>query len=117
MDKLLVICGPTATGKTDLAVYLAKKFKGEIVNSDSRQVYKGMDIGTGKDIPQSSKLQTQNNNLSIGFRKKNGVPIWLVDIVDPDYSFSIGEYIPLAQKVINNIQKRKKCVHMKLLHF
>src|SRR3989338_7595199 len=97
MDKLLVICGPTATGKTDLAVYLAKKFKGEIVNSDSRQVYKGMDIGTGKDIPQSSKLQTpnyklqtQNNNLSIGFRKKNGVHIWLVDIVDPDYSFSIG---------------------------
>lgn len=46
--KLLVICGPTATGKTALSVELAEKFNGEIVSADSRQVYKEMDIGTGK---------------------------------------------------------------------
>jgi len=48
MKKLLVILGPTATGKTDLAINLAKKFNGELVSCDSRQVYKGLDIGTGK---------------------------------------------------------------------
>lgn len=57
MDKLLVICGPTATGKTATGVYLAKKLNGEIVSADSRQVYIGMDIGTGKDLPINSKLK------------------------------------------------------------
>jgi tRNA A37 N6-isopentenylltransferase MiaA len=47
MGKLLIICGPTATGKTLLAIKLAKKFNGELISADSRQVYKGMDIGTG----------------------------------------------------------------------
>jgi len=63
MNKLLVICGPTATGKTGLAVKLAKKFKGELISADSRQVYQGMDIGTGKDLPANSKLKTQNSKL------------------------------------------------------
>ena len=52
MQKLIVIVGPTATGKTKLAVELARKFNGEIVSADSRQVYKGMDIGTGKDLSE-----------------------------------------------------------------
>jgi len=51
MKKILVVCGPTATGKTKLALDLALKLKGELVSVDSRQVYKGMDIGTGKDLP------------------------------------------------------------------
>ena len=52
MKKLLVICGQTATGKTSLALKLAGKLNGEIVSADSRQVYKGMDIGTGKDLEE-----------------------------------------------------------------
>ncbi|MEK7202937.1 MAG: isopentenyl transferase family protein, partial [Patescibacteria group bacterium] len=52
--KIIAILGPTASGKTKLAVRLAKKFNGEIVSADSRQVYKGMDIGTGKDLKQFS---------------------------------------------------------------
>ena len=50
--KLIVILGPTATGKTRLAVAVAKKFNGEIVSADSRQVFRGMDIGTGKDLAE-----------------------------------------------------------------
>ena len=49
MDKILAISGPTATGKTQLAFKLAEKFSGELISADSRQVYKGMDIGTGKE--------------------------------------------------------------------
>lgn len=119
MDKLLVICGPTATGKTDLGVRLAKKFDGEIVSADSRQVYKGLDIVTGKDIPENSKfkiaqrapdskLNITNNELEVGYRLKDDIPVWLVDIVAPSYPFSAGEYGVFAQKVITDIWARNK---------
>jgi len=57
MKKLLVILGPTATGKTDLGLDLAKKFNGELVACDSRQVYQGLDIGTGKRPSENSKFE------------------------------------------------------------
>ena len=60
MNKLLIICGPTATGKTSLGIYLAKKFNGEIVSADSRQVYKGVDVATGKDLPVGFKYQVSS---------------------------------------------------------
>lgn len=87
--KLLIICGPTATGKTDLAFLLSKRFNGELVCADSRQVYKGMDIGTGKDFILGEK-------------------IWLYDIVDPDEDFSASDYCQKAWIVINDIWERKK---------
>lgn len=90
MDKLLVICGPTATGKTALATALCSSLNGEIVSADSRQVYIGMDIGTGKDLPKSSKLP------------------WLLDVVRPDQKFSVADYVRLATGVIKDITRRKK---------
>lgn len=119
MNKLLIICGPTATGKTDLAFFLAKKFQGEIISADSRQVYRGMDVGTGKDLNENSKFirQLANQNLklnintdrlAVSFRLKEGIPLWLVDIVDPDYLFNVGEYQRLARGVINDIWSRNK---------
>lgn len=115
MSKLLIICGPTATGKTSLAIRLAKKFGGEIISADSRQVYKGMDVGVGKDLPTNSKLKTQNSKLhidseifSVGYRLKENIPVWLVDVVDPDYSFNVGEYSLLAQKAIKYLWKKEK---------
>ena len=57
MNKLLVICGPTATGKTGIALKLAKKFGGEIISADSRQVYKDLDIGPGKDLDTNYKFK------------------------------------------------------------
>lgn len=122
--KLLIICGPTATGKTSLGIKLAKKFQGEIISADSRQVYKGMDVGTGKDLPENSKLilpvlrtgKTQNSKqnidkkFTVGCRLKNKIPIWLVDIVDPSYQFNVGEFQRLAKMVIDDIFSRGKLV-------
>lgn len=115
MDKLLIVCGPTATGKTGLAIHLAKHFNGELINADSRQVYHGMDIVTGKDIPVNSELRTKdlklkgiNKNFTLGYRKKDSIPIWLVDIVDPYYRFNVGEYQRLTLSVIKDIHKRGK---------
>ena len=126
MNKLLVICGPTAIGKTSLGIKLAKKFNGEIVSADSRQVYKGMDIGTGKDLSVNSKFeilsskQIRNStlpagrqefeirNYQIGYYVVDGVRVWLYDVVEPDYQFSMADYIKCAQVVINHIWKRGK---------
>lgn len=114
-SKLLIISGPTATGKTDLGIYIARKFNGEIISADSRQVYRGMDILTGKDLNKNSEsrirnseLGIKNNNFSVGYRLKDGIPVWLVDIVEPDYSFNAGVYQKLARKVIYDTHKRGK---------
>lgn len=88
-NKLLIISGPTATGKTDLAVKIAKKYNGELVSGDSCQIYKGMDIGTGKDQPE-------------------GTPIHLIDIITPDQKFSVADFQKVAIKTIKEIQSRGK---------
>ena len=87
MNKLLVITGPTATGKTKLGIDVAKKFNGEIISADSRQVYKGNDAESGKD---RSFFQ------------------WGIDIVEPDYNFNVSEYVKYAKKVIENIWAKGK---------
>ncbi len=92
MKKLIVILGPTATGKTDLSIKLAKKFKGEVVSADSRQVYKGMDIGTGK----------------ITKKEMEGIPHYLLNIASPKRKFTVAQYKKKALKAIKNIQKRGK---------
>lgn len=78
-QKLVVILGPTATGKTALAVRLARRFGGEIWSADSRQVYRGLDIGTGKDLHEYRQGGTV-------------VPTHLIDIVDPDREFSVFDF-------------------------
>ena len=89
IPKVLVICGPTATGKTQLSFLLAKKFNGEIISADSRQVYKYMDIGTGKDKPEDDSIK-----------------IWGYDLVSPNEQFSISHYQKFAKEKIEEIQKR-----------
>lgn len=91
MKKLLVICGPTATGKTAVSVVFAKKFAGELVSADSRQVYIGMDIGTGKDK-----------------KKLDGIRMWLYDVVRPDKSFSVTQYRAAAISALADIWSRGK---------
>jgi len=91
-QNIIVIVGPTASGKSDLAIALAKKYNGEIISADSRQVYKGMDIGTGKVTEKEQK----------------NIPHWLLDRVTPKTTYNITHFIRDTKKAIADIQKRGK---------
>lgn len=101
-EKLLVILGPTATGKTDLALKLAKKFNGELVSCDSRQVYKDLNIGTGK-APSIGNWKIYNGRWII-----DGVNLWMYDVVDPKVQYSVAVYVKDAKKIIKNILNKNK---------
>ncbi|MGD0341490.1 MAG: tRNA (adenosine(37)-N6)-dimethylallyltransferase MiaA [Bacteroidales bacterium] len=90
---LLVVTGPTASGKTSLAVNLASHIGGEIISADSRQVYRGMDIGTGKDY----------NEYFIDGRQ---VQVYLMDIADPGYKYNVFEYQRDFKNVYNDLRRR-----------
>lgn len=106
--KLLVIVGPTATGKTDLAIKIAKKVGGELVSADSRQVYKFMDIGTGKDLPKGVKFKRPFFSGVGGYYMIEGVRVWGYDLVDPRKPFSVSKYQKIAKKIARDVWKRKK---------
>src|SRR5580698_5639016 len=89
---VIVIVGPTASGKSDLAVKLARKLNGEVISADSRQVYRGLDLGTGK----------------ITRTDMRGVRHHLLDVADPRRRFTAERYRKLAQKAIADIHRRGK---------
>lgn len=103
MKKLLVILGPTATGKTDLARSLAKKFNGELISCDSRQVYQGLDIGTGKMTSKNLKVIKGNRRWIVG-----GMNIWMYDVVSPKIRYTVAEYMKDTREVIKEIKSRNK---------
>ena len=89
-NHLVAIVGPTATGKTALAVRLAERLGGEVVNADSRQAYRGMDIGTAKPTPD----------------ERARVRHWLIDVIGPDEPFSLGRYLDLAGEALHDCWSR-----------
>lgn len=89
MKKILIICGPTGTGKTKLSIELAKAMDGELINADSRQVYVGLDALTGKDRSKEER-------------------IWLYDVTATDQEFSVLHFVRLAHQAIEDIHKRGK---------
>jgi tRNA dimethylallyltransferase len=91
---LLLVTGPTASGKTALAATIANKLGGEIVSADSRQVYRGMDLGTGKDY----------NDYIVNGTK---IPCHLIDIADPGYKYNVFEYQRDFNKVYSDLKRRK----------
>jgi len=106
-----IITGQTATGKTAYALKLAKKLDGELINADSRQIYKGLDIITGKDlgITDGSFINHQTCTYDVGYYPlKIGSRLWLYDILAPTKPFSAFEYVQLATQVIEDIEKRGK---------
>ncbi len=91
-EKVVVICGPTASGKTALSIELAKKIGGEVVSCDSMQIYKDMDIGTAK--PTIEEMQ--------------GIKHYMIDILSPDERYSVADYKVQAKKAIREIIEKGK---------
>lgn len=91
-SKIVVIAGPTASGKTRLAVSLAKQFRGEVISADSMQIYRGMDIGSAKPTEE----------------EQEGIRHWMIDIAEPTEPFSVAEYVEMARAVTEDILSRGK---------
>ena len=92
MDKVVVIVGPTASGKTALSIELAKRINGEIISCDSMQIYKEMDIGSAK--PTKEEMQ--------------GIKHYMIDFVSPEKRYSVAEYKAEAEKAIEEVIKKGK---------
>lgn len=91
-EKIIVILGPTAVGKTSISIEIAKALDGEVVSADSRQVYRGLNIGSGKVTPS----------------EMDGVPHHLIDIANPEEIFSVSDYLHLGRQALSDILTRKK---------
>lgn len=91
-NNLLIILGPTAVGKSDVAINIAKKIDGEIISADSMQIYKHMDIGTAKVKPE----------------EMDGIPHYLIDVVYPDEEFTVADFKSNAEGYIDRINKMGK---------
>ncbi len=92
MEKVIVICGPTASGKTSLSIELAKKIQGEIVSCDSMQIYQEMDIGTAKPTQE----------------ERQGIRHYLLDFISPEERYSVADYQRDAKKAIKEIIEKGK---------
>lgn len=92
MNRIIVVCGPTASGKTALAVELAKLYDGEVVSADSMQIYTDMDIASAKAAPE----------------EQQGIPHHLLGFLDPSESFSVADYVRLADECVRDILSRGK---------
>lgn len=92
MNKLLIICGATCSGKTSLAVDCAEKLNTEIVSADSQLIYRGLNIGTAKPTPDEMR----------------GIKHHMIDIIEPNESFSVSDYSTLAETVVNNLLLNNK---------
>ena len=91
-EKIIVICGPTASGKTALSIELAKQINGEVISCDSMQIYKEMDIGTAK--PSKEEM--------------DGITHYLLDFISPDKRYSVADYKKDAKQAIKEIIKKGK---------
>ena len=89
MNKILIITGLTASGKSGLALEIAKKYNGEIISCDSVQVYKGLDIGSAKESEDERKI----------------VPHHLIDIVEPEYNYNVGDFLIDCKKAVETCFK------------
>ncbi len=95
MNNIICVVGPTASGKTQLAVELAKNLNGEVLSCDSMQLYRRMDIGTAK--PTAEEMQ--------------GIPHHMIDVLEPDEPFSVGRYVEMADPILQDILARgKACI-------
>lgn len=90
--KILVIVGPTASGKTRMAVELAQRHNGEVISADSMQIYRTMDIGTAKPTKE----------------EMGGIPHHMIDVADPEEDFSVARYVEMAARCVDDVLERGK---------
>lgn len=118
-QKLIVVMGPTSSGKSSLAIEIARQWNGEIISADSRQVYRGMDVGTGKvkrdQEMKNSKFKIQNfpfefpdNSLPTTRYLSEGIPHHLLDVADPNDDYNVSHFAKDARAAIEDIMSRKK---------
>ncbi|MCX6762581.1 MAG: tRNA (adenosine(37)-N6)-dimethylallyltransferase MiaA [Candidatus Moranbacteria bacterium] len=100
MSKIIVILGPTSSGKSDIAIRLAKKFDGEIISADSRQIFRGMNIGTGK-------IEGKYDNTKKVFLSRN-IPHYMIDIVSPRADFNVTKFKKQTEKIVADVLQRGK---------
>ncbi|MFA5871694.1 MAG: tRNA (adenosine(37)-N6)-dimethylallyltransferase MiaA [Parcubacteria group bacterium] len=115
--RIIIVLGPTSSGKSDIAIKLAKKFDGEIISADSRQIYRGLDIGTGK-VPRDKKsLALRNSESSARRRKKpsfdlqkvyfsHGISHYMIDIISPHTDYNVAKFKKQTEKIIADILQR-----------
>ncbi len=111
--NVIIVAGPTATGKTNYALKLAKKLNGELINADSMQIYKYLDIGTNKgDVKAANNKKQEENDKRLDEEIKayeiGGIPIHLISFLNPDQYFSVFDFKNLALNKINEIFKKNK---------
>ena len=95
MNQIICVVGPTASGKTKMAIELAKAYNGEVLSCDSMQIYRRMDIGTAK--PTAEEME--------------GIPHHMIDVAEPDESFSVSRYVEMAEPILQDILSRgKRCI-------
>ncbi|MCX6784225.1 MAG: tRNA (adenosine(37)-N6)-dimethylallyltransferase MiaA [candidate division WWE3 bacterium] len=104
-NKFIVLVGPTSSGKTSKALELCKKFNGEVISADSRQLYKGMDIGTGKLPLSADRVDVTKAG---GHWDFNDTRVWMYDVVNPGEYFSALDFKNKAEVTIDDVWKRAK---------
>ncbi|PIP28641.1 MAG: tRNA (adenosine(37)-N6)-dimethylallyltransferase MiaA [Candidatus Moranbacteria bacterium CG23_combo_of_CG06-09_8_20_14_all_35_22] len=120
-NKIIVILGPTSSGKSDVAISLARKFNGEIISADSRQIYRGMDVGTGKiekdnsypslplgDLPRLQAGMSRTRDREGGAFYSEGIPHYGINIVSPKTNYNATKFKKYTNKIITDILKQGK---------
>jgi len=113
MRKVLIVTGPTASGKTNFSIHISDLLQSSIVSADSIQVYKNLDIISGKDVPSGSKFESHSfpqlsSKFSLGYYSFATTQLWMVDVVEPTYSFNVYDYVSCSIPVIEQSITEKK---------
>lgn len=106
-EKNITVIGPTASGKSDLAITIAKKYSGEVISADSRQIHRHLDIGTGKETGFLTISEKRGPHTKKAYMI-NGIPHYMIDIVQPNTEYNVAKFIKKARKIKNDITSKEK---------
>ncbi len=107
IDKSIVVIGPTSSGKSDFAIALAKDYDGEVISADSRQIYRGMDIGSGKESGKITFSKSRGKITAEAYLS-GSIPHYMIDIVSPNTDYNVAKFTKKAKQIQNDIIARNK---------